>query len=54
MYIGITGTDGAGKGEKRTLGASQDLAYYFLQKIVTRCTASVRCPRRDNANELQV
>ncbi|GEM_PF-5373904 len=42
MVIGITGTIGAGKGEKRILGALQDLARYFLKKIPTRCTVPVR------------
>ena len=40
MIIGVTGTNGSGKGEKRIRGASQDLEQ-FLRKVYRACKAPV-------------
>jgi hypothetical protein len=40
MIIGIVGTIGSGKGEKRTPGASQDLEQ-FLRKVYRDCKSPV-------------
>ncbi len=40
MLLGITGTDGAGKGEKRVRAASQDLEQ-FLRKVYCDCKSPV-------------
>jgi hypothetical protein len=40
MLIGVTGTDGSGKGEKRILGASQDLEQ-FLREVYSDCKSPV-------------
>jgi hypothetical protein len=40
MLLGIAGTDGAGKGEKRIRGASQDLEH-FLRKVYSDCKSPV-------------
>jgi hypothetical protein len=45
MLIGITGTDGSGKGEKRIHGASQDLEQ-LMRKVYRACKAPV--PNRYN------
>ena len=51
MIIGIAGTIGSGKGEKRILGASQDLEQ-LLRKMYRVCKTPVpNMVRADNANQ---
>ncbi len=45
MLIGITGTDGSGKGEKRILGASQEVVDIFSKiSYNLNCTCKVPVP----------
>jgi hypothetical protein len=50
MILGLAGSFGAGKGEKRTLGASQEVVDIFEQKISYNLNSVCNTPVPDLFN----